>query len=49
MGWSGAANGTNNLLTTDLGTVTNTLGMVEFLAVTSTNFTQRFYRAKEAP
>ena len=34
---------------TTLGTVTNTLGMVEFLDVTNTNFTQRFYRAEEAP
>ena len=32
-----------------LGEVTNTLGVVEFIDITNTNFTQRFYRAQEAP
>ncbi len=39
----------NVMLWTDLGALTNTLGMVEFLDTTNTNFTQRFYRAEEAP
>jgi hypothetical protein len=34
---------------TTLGTVTNRLGLVEFLDGTNTNFTQRFYRAIEMP
>jgi chitobiase/beta-hexosaminidase-like protein/List-Bact-rpt repeat protein len=32
-----------------LGEVTNTLGVVEFIDITNTNFTKRFYRAQEAP